>query len=165
MAWRNPSMGIRDHQLDALEAALDQPFEEPRPEWFGLGRSDAETDDLAAAFGRNRNSDYRGDRDDAAAVADLQGSTARSWTVARADWGGRKRYRRGRSSGSQRSDDSNPVTAVGAVGERCRLNSRGDLNILSEARVHALELISHRISVDPIEEKLCPSFVSREVRR
>jgi hypothetical protein len=43
---------------------------------------------------------------------------------------------------SQRSDDSNPVTAEGAVGERCRLNSRGNLNILSEARVHALELIS-----------------------
>src|ERR1700756_461128 len=73
----------------------------------------------------------------------------------------RKRYRRGQSSGSRRSDDSNPVTAVGAIGERYRLNSRGNLNILSEARVYAPELISHQISVDPIEEKLCPSLVSR----
>ena len=46
-----PVMGVRDHQLDALKAALDQPFEKDRPERFGLRRADAETDDLAAAFG------------------------------------------------------------------------------------------------------------------
>jgi hypothetical protein len=68
-------------------------------------------------------------------------------------------------SGSRRSDASNRVTAVGAVGERCRLNSRSNLNILSEARVRAPKLISHQLSVDPIDEKLCPSLVSREVRR
>src|SRR6516165_7468734 len=44
-----PVMGIRDHQLDALEATLDHPFEKDRPERFGLRRPDAETDDLAAA--------------------------------------------------------------------------------------------------------------------
>ena len=66
--------------------------------------------------------------------------------------------------GSRRSDNSNPVTAVGAVDKSCRLN-RGNLNILGEARMHAPELISHRISVDPIDEELCPSLVSREVRR
>jgi hypothetical protein len=54
------------------------------------------------------------------------------------------------SDGSRRSDDSNPVTAVGAVDERCRLNSRGDFNILSEAWIHAPELMSYRISVNPI---------------
>jgi len=68
-------------------------------------------------------------------------------------------------SGRRRSDDSNTVTAVGAVEESCRLNSRGNLNILSEARIHAPELISHQVSVDPMEEELCPSLVSREVRR
>jgi hypothetical protein len=64
-----------------------------------------------------------------------------------------------------RSDDSNPVTAIGAVDESCRLNSRGNLNILSEAWIHVPELISYRISVSPIDEELCPSLVSREVRR
>jgi hypothetical protein len=53
---------------------------------------------------------------------------------------------------------------LGAAGETCGLNS-GNLNILSEARIHASELISDQVSVDPIEEVLCPSLVSREVRR
>ena len=35
-------MGIRDHQLDALEAALDQALEEGRPERLGLRGTDAE---------------------------------------------------------------------------------------------------------------------------
>src|SRR6516225_10523577 len=65
-------MDIRDDQLDALEATLDQPFEKARPERFGLRRRDAETDDLAAALGRNSHGDYCGGRDDAAAVANLQ---------------------------------------------------------------------------------------------
>src|SRR5207248_586128 len=78
--------------------------------------------------------------------------------------GGRKRYRRGRPLGSRRSDHSNTATAVGAAGETCVLNS-GNLNILSEARIHAPELISDQVSVDPTEEVLCPSLVSREVRR
>ena len=64
-----------------------------------------------------------------------------------------------------RSDDSNPVPAVGAVDESCRLNSKGNFNILSEAWIHAPELISYRISVSPIDEELCPSLVSRQVRR
>src|ERR1700730_17438413 len=78
---------------------------------------------------------------------------------------GRKRYRGGLSSGGRRADISNTVTAVGAVDESCRLSSRGNLNILSEARIHAPELISHQINGDPIEEELCQSLVSREVRR
>ena len=63
-----------------------------------------------------------------------------------------------------RSDHSNTATAVGVAGETCGLNS-GNLNILSEARIHAPELISDQVSVDPTEEVLCPSLVSREVRR
>jgi len=39
--------------------------------------------------------------------------------------------------------------AVGAVDESCRLNM-GNLNILSEARVHAPELIGYQVSVDSI---------------
>jgi hypothetical protein len=36
---------------------------------------------------------------------------------------------------------------------------------LSDARIHAPELISYRISVDPIEEELCPSLVSWSVEK
>ena len=65
--------------------------------------------------------------------------------------------------GNRRSDHSNTATAselqVRPVG------NSGNLNILSEARIHAPELISDQVSVDPIEEVLCPSLVSREVRR
>ena len=52
-----PVMGIRDHQLDALEATLHQPFKESRPERLRLrwAEAKAKADDLAAAFGRNRN--------------------------------------------------------------------------------------------------------------
>jgi hypothetical protein len=70
----------------------------------------------------------------------------------------------GEASGSRRSDHSHTATAVGAAGETCGLNS-DNLNILSEARIHAPELISDQLSVDPTEEVLCPSLVSGEVRR
>jgi hypothetical protein len=53
---------------------------------------------------------------------------------------------------------------VGAACETCGLNS-GNLNILSEARIHTPELISDQVSVDPIDEVLCSFLVSREVRR
>lgn len=81
--------------------------------------------------------------------------TGRSWTG----------DRRGRSPASRRSDDNNPVTAIDVVDDSGRLNSRGNLDILSDARINAPELISHQISIHPIEEELCPSLVSREVRR
>ena len=44
-------MSIRDHQLDTLETALDQALQKGRPGRFGLRGADAETDDLAPAFG------------------------------------------------------------------------------------------------------------------
>ena len=37
------------------------------------------------------------------------------------------------------------VTAVGAADNICRLNSRGDLNILSEAGIHVPQLISYQL--------------------
>jgi len=65
-------VSVGNHQLDALETALDQALEESRSERFGFGRAKTQTDDLAPAFGRDRHGDYRSDRDDAAAVADLE---------------------------------------------------------------------------------------------
>jgi hypothetical protein len=54
-----------------------------------------------------------------------------------------------RQTGRRRSDHGDTAMAVGAVDESCRLN-RGNLNILSEARIHAPELIGYQVSVDPI---------------
>src|SRR4051794_27365238 len=65
-------MGIRDHQLDALQPALDQALDKAGPERLRFGGTDPEADDLAPAVGRDGNSDYRGDRDDATALADFQ---------------------------------------------------------------------------------------------
>ena len=62
---------VRDHQLHAFEAALDQALQKARPEGFSLLRADAEPDDLAPTVARHRHSDYRRNRDDAASVADL----------------------------------------------------------------------------------------------
>src|ERR1700689_673014 len=42
------------------------------PEGLGFRRADAEPDDLAPSFGVGGHSDYRGDRDDASALAHLQ---------------------------------------------------------------------------------------------
>jgi hypothetical protein len=65
-------VSVGNHQLDALETTLDQALEESRPERFGFGRAETQADDLAPALGRDRHGDYCGDRDDAAAVADLE---------------------------------------------------------------------------------------------
>jgi hypothetical protein len=60
---------VRDHQLDAFQAAPVQAFEEDRPEGFGLWRSDVQADDLALAIGVCGHSDYCRDADDAPAFA------------------------------------------------------------------------------------------------
>ena len=65
-------MGVRDHQLHALEAALDQAPQERGPEGLGLARAEVQADDLAPPLGVDRHGDYGGDGDDPAAVADLQ---------------------------------------------------------------------------------------------
>jgi hypothetical protein len=54
---------------DTLEATLDQALQKSRPQRLGLRGTNAEPDDLASAFGRDRQGDYRRDRDDPAAVA------------------------------------------------------------------------------------------------
>ena len=65
-------IGIGDHQLDALEATLDQALQESRPERLGLRGTDGEPDDLASTFGRDRHGDDRCHRDDAAAIAHFE---------------------------------------------------------------------------------------------
>src|SRR5882762_7354363 len=67
-----PLMGIRDHQRDPPQAASRQALQKARPEGFGLRRADVQPNDLASAIGVDCHSDYRGDRDDAAALALLQ---------------------------------------------------------------------------------------------
>ena len=67
-----PFMGIRDHQLDPAQASSRQALQKARPEGFGLRRADVQPNDLASAIGVDCHSDYRGHRDDAAALALLQ---------------------------------------------------------------------------------------------
>jgi hypothetical protein len=59
-----------DPGIDAAQAAVHQALDAARPKWRGL--RPAEADDLALPLGINGNGDYRRDRDDAAAVAQLQ---------------------------------------------------------------------------------------------
>ena len=68
-----PFVRVRDHELDAAQAASGQALQEVRPEGLGFRRADAEPDDLAPSFGVGGHSDYRSDRDDASALAHLQG--------------------------------------------------------------------------------------------
>src|SRR6516165_3030325 len=65
-------VSVGDDQLDAFEATLDQALQKSRPERLGLRGTNAEPEDLASAFGRDRHGDYRRDRDDAAAVTDFE---------------------------------------------------------------------------------------------
>src|SRR4029077_11530578 len=67
-----PLMGIRDHQLDPPQAVSRQALQKARPEGFGLRRADVQPNDLASAIAVDCHSDYRGNRDDAAALALLQ---------------------------------------------------------------------------------------------
>src|SRR5207302_278834 len=59
-------------QLDAAQSTLGQAFDKVRPERLGFGWTNAEADDLAPALGRDCHGDYRGYRDDAAAVAHFE---------------------------------------------------------------------------------------------
>ncbi len=62
-------VSIRDHQLDACQPPLDEPFEEGRPEGLGLRRADVQADDLAPPVGVDRHSDYHRDGHDPTAFA------------------------------------------------------------------------------------------------
>ena len=65
-------VGIGDDELDALQAASHQALEEARPKRLSLAGPNAEADDFTPAVGRHRHGDYRRDRDDPSAIADLQ---------------------------------------------------------------------------------------------
>jgi hypothetical protein len=61
-------MGVGD-QLDTAQAAPRQAFQIARPKGFRLRRADMQPDNLAPAIGVGSDSDYRRNRDDAAALA------------------------------------------------------------------------------------------------
>src|SRR6516162_6769910 len=67
-----PLMGVGNDQLDIAQAAPRQALEKARPKGFGLRRADMQPDNLTPAIGIGRDSDYRRNRDDAAALALLQ---------------------------------------------------------------------------------------------
>ena len=62
-------MGVGNDQLDIAQAAPRQALEKARPKGFGLRRADMQPDNLTPAIGIGRDSDYRRNRDDAAALA------------------------------------------------------------------------------------------------
>ena len=49
---------VRGHQLDALEATLDEALQEARPERLGFRGTKAEADDLAPAISIDCHGDY-----------------------------------------------------------------------------------------------------------
>ena len=61
-------VGIRDHQLDATQAAAGQLAQECRPERLGLGGADIHAENLAPAIAVDANRNDHGDRDDAAVL-------------------------------------------------------------------------------------------------
>ena len=65
-------MGIGDHQLDPAHAAPCETLQKTRPKGLGLRGADVQPDDLASAVAIGRHRNYRGDRDNAAALALLQ---------------------------------------------------------------------------------------------
>jgi len=73
MAFFNPSWASEITSFTPL-SPLGEVAQESRPEGFGLGGADVQADDLALALGRDSHRDYGGDRNDAAALAQLEGS-------------------------------------------------------------------------------------------
>ena len=64
-------MRIRDHQLDAAQAATRERAQKLGPEGLGLGDPDRDAQHLAPAIAVNRHRDDHSDRDDAPLLADL----------------------------------------------------------------------------------------------
>lgn len=86
-----PLMGIGDHQLHAFQATPHEAAQELNPEDLRLRLPKPEAEDLAPPILIDAGGDYRGDRHDAAALADLQ-------------VGGLQRYGQSPSSGRSRKD-------------------------------------------------------------
>src|SRR5277367_1453972 len=68
----SPSCASEITSLTPRKPRLVRRFQEVGPEGLGFRRANAEPDDLAPSFGVGGHSDYRGDRDDASALAHLQ---------------------------------------------------------------------------------------------
>ena len=66
-----PFMGVGDDQLDAAQAAPAQLAQELGPEGLGLRGADLHAEHLAPAVAVDADGDDRGNRDDAAVLADL----------------------------------------------------------------------------------------------
>ena len=66
-----PGMRVRDDELDAAQAALDQAAQEAAPERLGLGLADVEADHLPVAGLVHGIGEHQRLADDAPAVADL----------------------------------------------------------------------------------------------
>ena len=75
-------VGVGDHQLDAREAALGQAPGERAPKGLGLGGADVQPDDLPPPLGVAGHGDYRGDGDDAPALALVQVDPMGRWMAA-----------------------------------------------------------------------------------
>ncbi len=67
-----PFMGVRDHQLDAAQAAAGELAQELGPEGLGLRGADVQPEHLAPAVTVDADRDDGRDRDDAAGFAHLQ---------------------------------------------------------------------------------------------
>src|SRR5437763_7985184 len=65
-------MRVRDHQLDAPEAAPGQRAQKLGPERLGLGGADGDAQHLASAIAVDGDSDDHRDRDDATGGANLE---------------------------------------------------------------------------------------------
>src|SRR3984957_14460126 len=68
----SPSCASEITSLSRAGRVWSGAFQEVRPEGLGFRRANAEPNDLAPSFGVGGHSDYRGDRDDASALAHLQ---------------------------------------------------------------------------------------------
>src|SRR5262249_42738392 len=64
-------MGVRDHELDASEAAAGEAAQEVGPERLGFGSADRHAEDLAATVAIDAVGDDHRDRDDPAVATYL----------------------------------------------------------------------------------------------
>jgi len=65
-------VAVRDHQLDATQAAPGQAAQEAGPEHLGLGEADRHAQHFAPAIGVDRHSDYYRHRDDVPGLPHLE---------------------------------------------------------------------------------------------
>ena len=71
MALIKPEWGVRDHETDTVQAAVDQAAEELGPEGLVLAIADVDAEDLAVPVGAAARGDHHRTRHDLAVVADV----------------------------------------------------------------------------------------------